>query len=354
LLIELLIVVAIIPIIAAIAIPNLLRSKMAANEASAVASLRTYNTSIVAYQTTYATDPVTGLSQLGPLAGGGTTPSSASADLVDSLLGSAIPKKERICLQLHAGCRHACHTVHHSGHSSVQLDRSEIFSHRPERCDLPDLGWQGPLDRRRRHCSNRSVILGSCSPGGEGLTLFSPLFLSRARPHKVAGELFWRLPHLAGKNMVRHDHLWNYLSVVNVRNPRHRDEKKACSQPQCRPPTVQRQIILMNPFGTPSDRGQRGLWSGSPQSPFSLPYPIGNTPGLQGSPGELDHTILRELPCSPGCPLTSPASRLRSFRSGEKSCGVNQKIRNRRLPPLKFRRLPRRREWSRPSALLQG
>ncbi len=40
-LIELLIVVAIILIIAAIAIPNLIRSKMAANEASAVATLRT-------------------------------------------------------------------------------------------------------------------------------------------------------------------------------------------------------------------------------------------------------------------------------------------------------------------------
>jgi len=92
-LIELLIVVAIILIIAAIAIPNLLRSKMAANEASAVASLRTYNTSIVAYQTTYATDPATDLSQLGPLSGGSTTPSSASADLVDSLLGQASPSK---------------------------------------------------------------------------------------------------------------------------------------------------------------------------------------------------------------------------------------------------------------------
>jgi type IV pilus assembly protein PilA len=92
-LIELLIVVAIILIIAAIAIPNLLRSKMAANEASAVASLRTYNTSIVAYSTTYNTDPATNLAQLGPLAGGGTTPSSASADLVDSLLGSAAPTK---------------------------------------------------------------------------------------------------------------------------------------------------------------------------------------------------------------------------------------------------------------------
>jgi len=91
-LIELLIVVAIILIIAAIAIPNLLRSKMAANEASAVASLRTYNTSIVAYQTTYATDPVTNLAQLGPVASG-TAPSSASADLVDSLLGAAAPIK---------------------------------------------------------------------------------------------------------------------------------------------------------------------------------------------------------------------------------------------------------------------
>jgi type IV pilus assembly protein PilA len=91
-LIELLIVVAIILIIAAIAIPNLLRSKMAANEASAVASLRTYNTSIVAYQTTYATDPATNLAQLGPVASG-TAPSSASADLVDSLLGSAAPTK---------------------------------------------------------------------------------------------------------------------------------------------------------------------------------------------------------------------------------------------------------------------
>jgi type IV pilus assembly protein PilA len=82
-LIELLIVVAIILIIAAIAIPNLLRSKMAANEASAVASLRTLNTSIVAYSTTYNTDPPT-LTALGPSA----TASSTAADLVDNLLGA--------------------------------------------------------------------------------------------------------------------------------------------------------------------------------------------------------------------------------------------------------------------------
>ena len=52
-LIELLIVVAIILIIAAIAIPNLLRSRMAANEASAVGSVRTINTSEITYNSTW-------------------------------------------------------------------------------------------------------------------------------------------------------------------------------------------------------------------------------------------------------------------------------------------------------------
>ncbi len=50
-LIELLIVVAIILIIAAIAIPNLIKSKMAANEAAAVGALRTLTTAEIAYST---------------------------------------------------------------------------------------------------------------------------------------------------------------------------------------------------------------------------------------------------------------------------------------------------------------
>ncbi len=64
-LIELLIVVAIILIIAAIAIPNLLRAKMAANEASAVGSLRTINTSSVEYSTTYSIGYPAALTNLG-------------------------------------------------------------------------------------------------------------------------------------------------------------------------------------------------------------------------------------------------------------------------------------------------
>src|ERR1700676_2176723 len=87
-LIELLIVVAIILIIAAIAIPNLLRSKMAANEASAVASLRTLNTTEILYSTTYSTlSP--DLSSLGPDPTG-TTPTALQADLVDSVMAGGI------------------------------------------------------------------------------------------------------------------------------------------------------------------------------------------------------------------------------------------------------------------------
>ncbi len=87
-LIELLIVVAIILIIAAIAIPNLLRAKMASNEGSAVASVRMLNTASVAYSTSYGTYP-TSLSSLGPIASGGSA-SSALADLIDSVLSSGV------------------------------------------------------------------------------------------------------------------------------------------------------------------------------------------------------------------------------------------------------------------------
>jgi type IV pilus assembly protein PilA len=86
-LIELLIVVAIILIIAAIAIPNLLRARMAANEASAVASVRTVNTAEVTYNSTY---PTVGFSpnlvSLGGALGAACVPSSTTACLIDSVL----------------------------------------------------------------------------------------------------------------------------------------------------------------------------------------------------------------------------------------------------------------------------
>jgi type IV pilus assembly protein PilA len=85
-LIELLIVVAIILIIAAIAIPNFLHSKIAANQASAVGSMRSLNTACVSYSTSYGQFP-SALSNLGPV-GSGVTPSSTSSDLIDSVLAS--------------------------------------------------------------------------------------------------------------------------------------------------------------------------------------------------------------------------------------------------------------------------
>ncbi|HLK34358.1 MAG TPA: prepilin-type N-terminal cleavage/methylation domain-containing protein [Terriglobales bacterium] len=88
-LIELLIVVAIILIIAAIAIPNLLRARIAANESSAVSSLRTINTAEVSFTTAYPTVGYSAtLAALGP--GGATCPAggptSTAACLIDNVL----------------------------------------------------------------------------------------------------------------------------------------------------------------------------------------------------------------------------------------------------------------------------
>jgi prepilin-type N-terminal cleavage/methylation domain-containing protein len=92
-LIELLIVVAIILIIAAIAIPNLLRAKISANESSAVGSIRNIVTAETSYQSSYGEYGFAKtLDLLGPGAGNvacpGTGPDpAAGACLLDSALG---------------------------------------------------------------------------------------------------------------------------------------------------------------------------------------------------------------------------------------------------------------------------
>jgi prepilin-type N-terminal cleavage/methylation domain-containing protein len=88
-LIELLIVVAIILIIAAIAIPNLLRARMAANESSAVGSVRTINTGEVTYNSTYPTIGFSAtLLALGGAANAACVPASGSACLIDNVLSA--------------------------------------------------------------------------------------------------------------------------------------------------------------------------------------------------------------------------------------------------------------------------
>ena len=88
-LIELLIVVAIILIIAAIAIPNLIRAKLAANESAASSSIRTISVAELSYLNTY---PTVGYASLAALGSGGVTPcvaSATSACLIDDNLATA-------------------------------------------------------------------------------------------------------------------------------------------------------------------------------------------------------------------------------------------------------------------------
>ena len=90
-LIELLIVTVIILVIAAVAIPNLLRSRMSANEASAVASMRTIITAEIVFSSTYT---IGFSANLPSLSDGGTpanciaptTPTANHACLIDSNL----------------------------------------------------------------------------------------------------------------------------------------------------------------------------------------------------------------------------------------------------------------------------
>ena len=109
-LIELLIVVAIILIIAAIAIPNLLRSRIAANQASAVGSLRTLNTAEVTFATTYNTGYTSTLADMGPPSAG-VLPTATAAGLIDSVLSgmsqygspATVSSKSGYCFTYSAG-----------------------------------------------------------------------------------------------------------------------------------------------------------------------------------------------------------------------------------------------------------
>jgi type IV pilus assembly protein PilA len=89
-LIELLIVVAIILIIAAIAIPNMLKSRMAANQASAVSNLRTITSASVSYWVTYSNGYPPNLAALGGVNGAAAT--CTAAILIDPTLASTTQK----------------------------------------------------------------------------------------------------------------------------------------------------------------------------------------------------------------------------------------------------------------------
>ena len=105
-LIELLIVVAIILIIAAIAIPNLLRARIAANESSAVSAIRTINTAEVTYPRRIPTE---GYSRHSGRPGRGchglrTAPAVANACLIDNVWRLPLRLLERAAIFRYSGC----------------------------------------------------------------------------------------------------------------------------------------------------------------------------------------------------------------------------------------------------------
>jgi type IV pilus assembly protein PilA len=97
-LIELLIVVTIILIIAAIAIPKVLSAKIQANEAAAIVTLHTLNANALMYSNSYGSFPHA-VSDMGP-GGAGTAPSPAAADLIDSSLASGVKSGYKFTLKV--------------------------------------------------------------------------------------------------------------------------------------------------------------------------------------------------------------------------------------------------------------
>jgi type IV pilus assembly protein PilA len=89
-LIELLIVVAIILIIAAVAIPNFLRAKISANQASAVSTIRTLNSATAAYSAAWNNGLPPSMGALGSV---GATPTCNGAMLIDQSLATAPSQK---------------------------------------------------------------------------------------------------------------------------------------------------------------------------------------------------------------------------------------------------------------------
>jgi type IV pilus assembly protein PilA len=83
--IELMIVVTILLILAAIEIPNLLRARMAANQAAAVANLKTIEAAEITYAVTYNQGYTSTLAQLSPSR---QPASTQAADLIDGTLSS--------------------------------------------------------------------------------------------------------------------------------------------------------------------------------------------------------------------------------------------------------------------------
>jgi type IV pilus assembly protein PilA len=139
-LIELMIVIAIIAIIAAIAIPNLLRASIAANEASAVSTLRTIVTAEKQFAASGA-NVVNNVSQYGSL----TSLGNVSPPFLDQLLGQADAVKSgyQFSLALTTGSATSFEVTglpvrSRSGSRTFFVDSSGVLTYLPGTTDAPD------------------------------------------------------------------------------------------------------------------------------------------------------------------------------------------------------------------------
>jgi type IV pilus assembly protein PilA len=131
-LIELLIVVAIILIIAAIAIPSFLSSRMSANEAAAVANLRTVATAETAYAASYGTLGYSvALTDLGDGGSSNCVASTTQACLIDSLLASGTKSGYSITYANDGNTPSVGYTLHADPLARGQTGRRSFFSNQP-------------------------------------------------------------------------------------------------------------------------------------------------------------------------------------------------------------------------------
>jgi len=162
-LIELLIVVAIILIIAAIAIPNLLRARITANETSAVGSIRTINTAAIQYSSTYSSGFPANLTALAPA----TPPTCNAADLLDTVLTTAPFQKSGYAFALTGGAAFANPAPGCVGVNDYTISATPItLNTTGNRSFCSD--QTGVL---RQDLTGAAVALGACTAANAALTL---------------------------------------------------------------------------------------------------------------------------------------------------------------------------------------
>jgi type IV pilus assembly protein PilA len=148
---------AVLVLLFAIATPNLLRSRMAANEASAVGSLRTLNTAAVTYLGTYGHFPPT-LRSFGPPMNG--KPSEEAAGLIDSAL---------------AGGRKSGYSFTYHSFPGFGSSRAGTYAIRAQPVNPSDSGY-------RHFFTDQTGAIRILSPDGKVLDEFPPSVPSSGSP----------------------------------------------------------------------------------------------------------------------------------------------------------------------------